>query len=56
MTGTAGNRCHMGADWFYEMESTRVPDASEIAVYPGLDVGKGEHHTVAPALALDGKT
>src|SRR6185437_15252989 len=36
------------------MESTHVPDPSEIAVYLGLDVGKGEHHAVA--LAPSGKT
>jgi hypothetical protein len=29
------------------MESTCVPDLTEIAVYLGLDVGKGEHHAVA---------
>ena len=31
-----------------------MPDVSEIAVYLGLDVGKGEHHAVA--LAPNGKT
>jgi hypothetical protein len=36
------------------MESTRVPDLSEIAVCLGLDVGKGEHHAVA--LTPNGKT
>ena len=37
-----------------ELESAPVPDLSEIAVYLGLDVGKGEHHAVA--LAPNGKT
>lgn len=36
------------------MESMYVPDLSEIAVYLGLDVGKGEHHAVA--LTPAGKT
>jgi transposase len=36
------------------MESTPVPDLSEIAVYLGLDVGNGEHHAVA--LTPNGKT
>lgn len=36
------------------MECTHVPDLSEIAVYLGLDVGKGEHHAVA--LTPAGKT
>lgn len=36
------------------MESTCVPDLAEIAVYLGLDVGKGEHHAVA--LIPAGKT
>lgn len=37
-----------------EVEGTIVPDLSEIGVYLGLDVGKGEHHAVA--LAPGGKT
>ena len=43
-----------GAGTDVEMESTHVPDLSEIAVYLGLDVGKGEHHAVA--LTPAGKT
>jgi hypothetical protein len=36
-----------GAGTVTEMESTHVPDLSKIAIYLGLDVGKGEHHAVA---------
>lgn len=43
----------VGPGWI-ELESTSVPDLSEIGVYLGLDVGKGEHHAVA--LTPGGKT
>lgn len=35
-----------GAGAVIERESTSVSDLSDIAVYLGLDVGKGEHHAV----------